>query len=290
VLGTGSSKPAQNGKCPVERAAMDLAHARRRGYTGTVHQLPPHNHLRPAFQPAESVGALARADALRPARVQVLGDDDAAAAHWCKTLEGEGLATDRTSFWPDGPLLAVVLHVTRRLPDRLAQLRELRARRVDIPLVVVCQQLRDLDHVLALEMGADDVLDATTSAAVVAARLRALARRLDAAAKGSPVPEHLSFGALALFLRERRVRLNGADLPFTEGEFEVLWLLASQAGHAVSRADLLRRLRGLPYQRFDRSIDCRVYRIRAKLGDIDGPAQHIRTVRNCGYLFSPAAW
>ena len=93
-----------------------------------------------------------------------------------------------------------------------------------------------------------------------------------------------------LHLRERRVRLGSSDIAFTEGEFEVLWLLASQAGHAVSRVEMLRRLRGLPYQRIDRSIDCRIYRIRAKLGDADGPAQRIRTVRNCGYLFSPAAW
>jgi DNA-binding response OmpR family regulator len=62
------------------------------------------------------------------------------------------------------------------------------------------------------------------------------------------------------------------------------------AGQPVSRADLLRRLRGLPYQRIDRSIDCRVYRIRGKLGDVDGPSQRIRTMRNCGYLFSSAPW
>jgi DNA-binding response OmpR family regulator len=53
---------------------------------------------------------------------------------------------------------------------------------------------------------------------------------------------------------------------------------------------MLERLRGLPYQRIDRSIDCRVYRIRAKLRDGEGATQHIRTVRNCGYLFSPARW
>ena len=86
------------------------------------------------------------------------------------------------------------------------------------------------------------------------------------------------------------MRLGPADIALTEGEFEVLWLLALQAGNAVPRADLLQRLRGLPYQRIDRSIDCRVYRIRAKLGDAEGPAQRIRTVRNCGYLFSPACW
>ena len=220
----------------------------------------------------------------------MLGDDAAAAAQWCECLHGEGLSTDLHGGTIDEAPLAVVLHVTHRLPDRLGQLRELRARDALVPLVVVCRQLRDIDHVLALEMGADDVLDAATSGAVIAARLRAMARRCDAPADKRADPEQLSFGALVLTLRERRVRLNGSDVALTEGEFEVLWLLASQAGHPVSRTELLHRLRGLPYQRIDRSIDCRVYRIRAKLGDSDGPVQRIRTVRNCGYLFSPAAW
>ena len=166
--------------------------------------------------------------------------------------------------------------------------RALRALDPARPLLAVCQGLRELDQVLALEMGADDAIDTAASAPVVAARLRALWRR------GGPLPnaapERLAFGRLSLHLRERSVRLGDSAVDLTECEFEVLWLLATQAGRAVSRAELLQRLRGLPYQRIDRSIDCRIYRIRAKLCDGEGPAQHIRTVRNCGYLFSPARW
>jgi DNA-binding response OmpR family regulator len=166
------------------------------------------------------------------------------------------------------------------------KLREWRARDAMLPLVVVCPALRELDQVLALEMGADEVIDERTGAAVVAARLRALWRRAGGAR--ALLPQQLQFGRLSLHLRERRVQLGGERIALTECEFEVLWLLALQAGHAVSRAEMLERLRGLPYQRIDRSIDCRIYRLRAKLGD--AAAQHIRTVRNRGYLFSPARW
>lgn len=270
---------------------MDLVRTRGRGYTLRVNHFLPHRaHDEPSLRSAVPPAPLAVVGEQPARRVQVLGDDGAAALRWCEALEGEGLRADCSAAWADETPLAVVLHVTRRLPDQLGLLRELRARDGGAPLVVVCQQLRDLDHVLALEMGADDVLDAATAPAVVAARLRALARRRNAGSERGNGPDHLSFGALDLHLRERRVLLRGTDIAFTEGEFEVLWLLASQAGQAVSRAELLRRLRGLPYQRMDRSIDCRIYRIRAKLGDNDGPAQRIRTVRNCGYLFSPAAW
>lgn len=222
--------------------------------------------------------------------VWVLADVPADAAPWCDALRAEGLAVACEA--PGGPepsgVRAAVLHCSQRLAERLGSLRELRSSDPARPLVVVCEGLRELDHVLALELGADDAIDARTSAPVVAARLRALWRR--STPQAGRAPDQLVFGRLSLHLRERRVQLGGEPVELTECEFEVLWLLAAQAGRAVSRAELLERVRGLPYQRIDRSIDCRVYRIRAKLRDGDGAAQHIRTVRNCGYLFSPARW
>jgi DNA-binding response OmpR family regulator len=219
-----------------------------------------------------------------PPRVRVLAD--AALQPWCDALAAEGLAVQRGS--DDGAAHALVLHAAPRLAEQLDTLRELRHADATRALIVVCPALRDLDQVLALEMGADDVIDERVSAPVVAARLRALWRRGAPAAGGGP--EQLVFGRLSLHLRERRVQLGAERVDLTECEFEVLWLLAAQAGRAVSRSELLERVRGLPYQRIDRSIDCRIYRIRAKLGDAAGAGQRIRTVRNCGYLFSPARW
>jgi DNA-binding response OmpR family regulator len=217
-------------------------------------------------------------------RVAVHCTGPGAADAWCDALRNEGIAVDGEPT--DAGAQARVLFCAPRVAEHLGLLREWRARDALLPLVVVCPALRELDQVLALEMGADEVIDERTGAAVVAARLRALWRRCG----GTPAtaPQQLSFGRLSLHLRERRVQLGAERIALTECEFEVLWLLALQAGHAVSRGDLLERLRGLPYQRIDRSIDCRIYRLRAKLGD--GAAQHIRTVRNRGYLFSPARW
>ena len=185
---------------------------------------------------------------------------------------------------------ALLLWVTRGLAEQLGRLRELRRDAPTLPLLVACRGLRELDQVLALEMGADDVIDASWSAPVVAARLRARWRR---PATGLPEPaasDQLSFGALRLHLRERRVLQDDQVVPLTEGEFEVLWLLACHAGSALSRRDILRRVRGLDDQPLDRSIDSRVYRIRAKLGDNEPTRHRIRTVRNRGYVFSPTAW
>jgi two-component system response regulator ParR len=225
--------------------------------------------------------------------VQVLSDDPGAAAAWVTALRAEGLNArclplEGTGRAGDAPPDAWVLHLTRGLPPQLARLRALRCAAPQVPLVAACQGLRDLDHVLALEMGADDVIDTALSAPVVAARLRALWRR--GGERPDEQPEQLCFGRLQLIRRERRAVLGQRPMALTEGEFELLWLLAVRAGHVVRRCDLVPHLRGLEYQRADRSIDCCVYRLRAKLGDHDPTARRIRTVRNRGYLFSPLAW
>ncbi len=224
-------------------------------------------------------------------------DDPAAALPWRRALADEGLTLHDWPWLQAGTggasgsatlrADALVLHLARGVTEQLARLRELSVGQPDLPIVVVCRGLRELDHVLALEMGADDVFDASLGAAVAAARLRALWRRARAAEAAPAVPDELHFGRLSLLRRERAVLRQGLPVALTEGEFELLWRLALHAGQAVSRQALLRELRGFCDDGPDRSIDSRVYRIRGKLGDRNGAPQRIRTIRNCGYLFSP---
>lgn len=242
--------------------------------------------------PSPHAGA---SDAPPTRRVLVIGDEPAAALSWARALAAEGLAVhsrgwDAAADPADVPD-AWVLHVSRSLPEQLARLRALDHRVPRAPLLAVCQALRDLDQVLALEMGADDVVDNMLPAAVVAARLRRLWRRQTVPADAvTAMPEELRFGALALRRRERRATLRDKAVALTDSEFELLWLLALQAGRVVPRRQLVAQLRGLDYERHDRSIDCRVYRIRRKLGDDDPACQRVRTVRNRGYLFAPSPW
>jgi len=196
----------------------------------------------------------------------------------------------RPAHFDEADIDAVLLWVGGSLAAQFGRLRELRRMAPGLPLLVACKGLRDLDQVLALEMGADDVLDAGWSAPVVAARLRARWRAAAAPTDDDGLEDELNFGGLHLERSERRVAQHGTVVPLTEGEFEVLWLLASHAGSALTRGEILRRVRGLDDQPMDRSIDCRVYRIRAKLGDRDRREHRIRTVRNRGYVFLPTGW
>lgn len=224
-------------------------------------------------------------------RIALRSDDVASAHAWAQALGAEGVqvqvaAIDERST-PSAD--AMVLHISGRLAEQLGPLRQLRAQAPQTPLLLAVRELRDLDQVLGLEMGADDAVDTSLAAPVVAARLRALWRRGRRHADVEPARE-LRFGRLELLLLQRQVRLAERVVPLTEGEFEVLWLLASQAGRALSRRELLRCVRGLDDHPLDRSIDSRVYRIRAKLGDDQAAQQRIRTVRNHGYVFSPVGW
>jgi two-component system response regulator RstA len=247
---------------------------------------------RPAMldHPASTLDAEPAVRSARQRCVRIGCDDWSRGRAWAAGLAGEGLDTevhaieDRSAQAAD----ACVLHISARPAEQLPRLRSLRAQAPHLPLLVALRDMRDLDQVLALEMGADDALDMAWDPAVVAARLRALWRR-GASADGAAPAQELHFGALELLLLPREARLRGRLVPLTEGEFEVLWLLASQAGHSVSRRDILRRVRGLDDHPMDRSIDSRVYRIRAKLGDAGG-SPRIRTVRNHGYAFSPTGW
>jgi two-component system, OmpR family, response regulator len=230
-----------------------------------------------------------------PAGARVVGvrcDDVRAGHEWGHALAAEGLQTQVLAVDDRAPALAdaLVLHVSSgRLAEQLGRLRNLRAQSPQTPLLLAVHELRDLDQVLGLEMGADDAIDTGLAAPVVAARLRALWRRAAVQRDSEPARE-LRFGRLELLLLQRQVRLAGRVVPLTEGEFEVLWLLASHAGQALSRRELLRCVRGLDDHPMDRSIDSRVYRIRAKLGDDEGVMQRIRTVRNHGYVFCPVGW
>ncbi len=221
--------------------------------------------------------------------VGVLSDELGAGEAFARALASEGLPTHLQRIDERLPAVAdaLVLHVSGCLAEQLGRLRALRAQAPATPLMLAVRELRDLDQVLGLELGADDAVDSALSAPVTAARLRALWRRAGPRAEPEP-PRELRFGSLELRQLERQARLEGRVLPLTEGEFEVLWILASRAGQTVPRRELLRSVRGLDDHPMDRSIDNRVYRIRAKLGE--GAAQRLRTVRNRGYLFSPSGW
>lgn len=152
------------------------------------------------------------------------------------------------------------------------------------PILMLTARTDDMDQVLGLEMGADDYVAKPVQPRVLLARMRALLRRAESVESvGGEM--HLTFGNLEIDSATREAWLRGERIELTSAEFDLLWLLASNAGRVLSREEIFSQLRGIKYDGQDRSIDVRVSRIRPKIGDDPNHPHRIKTVRSKGYLF-----
>ncbi|WP_104204442.1 winged helix-turn-helix domain-containing protein [Billgrantia saliphila] len=151
------------------------------------------------------------------------------------------------------------------------------------PILMLTARTDDMDQVLGLEMGADDYVPKPVQPRVLLARMRALLRRADATEQTGEA--RLTFGNLEIDSATREAWLEGERIDLTSAEFDLLWLLASNAGRVLTREEIFSDLRGIKYDGQDRSIDVRVSRIRPKIGDDPNHPHRIKTVRSKGYLF-----
>ena len=160
------------------------------------------------------------------------------------------------------------------------------------PIIMLTARDDDLDQVLGLEMGADDYLAKPARPRVLLARIRALLRRV----KEGPEPSagqsvasgeqnRVTFANLVVDNGMREAWLDEEPIDLTSAEFDLLWLLSSNAGRVLSREEIFTALRGIEYDGQDRSIDVRISRIRPKIGDDPLQPKRIKTVRSKGYLF-----
>lgn len=158
------------------------------------------------------------------------------------------------------------------------------------PILMLTARTEDLDQILGLEMGADDYVAKPVRPRVLLARIRALLRRVKQDTTPVEVStenqnDRLEFGDLLIDNSMRESWLNGQSIDLTSAEFDLLWLLANNAGRVLSREEIFNQLRGIEYDGQDRSIDVRVSRIRPKVGDDPINPKRIKTVRSKGYLF-----
>lgn len=190
----------------------------------------------------------------------------------------------------------VLLDIMLPGKDGMTICRDLR-HRWQGPIVLLTSLDSDMNHILALEMGACDYILKTTPPAVLLARLRLHLRQNEQAQQTKSLQERaltphkaLRFGALTIDPLNRAVQLNGELISLSTADFELLWELATHAGQIMDRDALLKRLRGVNYDGLDRSVDVAISRLRKKLLDSAAEPYRIKTIRNKGYLFAPHAW
>lgn len=158
------------------------------------------------------------------------------------------------------------------------------------PILMLTARSDDVDQILGLEIGADDYVSKPAKPLVLLARVQSLLRRstqdVDLLADNAGKPEQtLTFGPLVVDNSRREAWLSGGEVELTSAEFDLLWLLASNAGRILSREEIFGELRGIEYDGQDRSVDVRISRIRSKIGDDPIHPRRIKTIRSKGYLF-----
>nr|WP_256667777.1 response regulator [Pseudomonas sp. R-28-1W-6] len=179
----------------------------------------------------------------------------------------------------------VVLDLMLPGEDGLSICRKVRGQ-YDGPILMLTARTDDMDEVLGLEMGADDYVCKPVRPRVLLARIRALLRRSEGNAEAAPESlRRLQFGQLVIDSAMREAWLREQSIELTSAEFDLLWLLAVNAGRILSREEIFTALRGIEYDGQDRSIDVRISRIRPKIGDDPMHPRLIKTVRSKGYLF-----
>ena len=161
-------------------------------------------------------------------------------------------------------------------------------------LLIVSGRGDAVDKVVGLEVGADDYVTKPFDLRELAARVKAVARRLvpaSAAPAAEPAaPTCWRFDAWRLDTATRRLSNGaGAQVLLTAGEFDLLAVFVQHAGRVLSRDFLLQATRGRDAAPFDRTIDVQVGRLRRKLDDAADDPQLIKSVRSAGYLFVPRA-
>lgn len=223
-------------------------------------------------------------------RVLMIEDDKALAVMVSEYLSKRGIevtskpsAKEGLKLIHQGGFEALVLDVMLPDLDGFEVCRKVRAES-DIPILMLTARGDEMDRIVGLELGADDYLPKPFNPRELLARLRAILRRRDPGVR--KLSPSLRFGRLEIDRDARVVRLEGEERLLTSYQFDLLCVLALNAGRVMSREALMDSVRGEELEAFDRSIDVHISRMRAALEEDPRHPRRIITVRGTGYVFA----
>ncbi len=159
------------------------------------------------------------------------------------------------------------------------------SRESSTPVIVLTAKVDESDKVLGLELGADDYVVKPFSPRELAARVRAVLRRVEKSQREPP--QVLRAGEIMVDLQGHYARVGDQMVDLTPSEFTILATLISAPGRVFSRLELLERLQGIAYEGYERTIDVHIRNLRSKIEADPSQPRHIETVYGAGYRFAP---
>ena len=151
-----------------------------------------------------------------------------------------------------------------------------------VPIMMLTAKGTEYDTVCGLDAGADDYLAKPFGMMELVSRVNALLRR--ASAPSAAVDDQLPCGPIPLVASAHTVHVDGVPVTLTLKEFDLLQALMQNAGHVLSRSQLLEDVWGITYVGETRTVDVHIQTLRQKLAAACGGSDAwIHTVRGVGY-------
>jgi DNA-binding response OmpR family regulator len=217
-------------------------------------------------------------------RILIAEDEARIASFLEKGLRSNGFVTTTVGdgesayqYARSGSFDLIVLDIGLPIKDGFSVLRDLRAAKVMIPVVILTARDTSQDTIAGLEGGADDYVRKPFVFDELLARIR-LRLRADRA----PESTLLTTGDLALDLRTRRVLVDGRAIELTAREFALAEVFLRHPDQVLSREQLLSQVWGFDFDPGSNVVDVYVRYLRRKLGE-----HRIETVRGMGYRLRP---
>ena len=152
----------------------------------------------------------------------------------------------------------------------------------NIPIIYLTAKDSETDRLTGFNIGADDYISKPFSIREVLARVKAVIRRFENTKTASLPPLQLKYEKLEMSLDNKKVMLEGVEVPFTKKEFEILRLLLENKNRVFSRDEMLSRVWSDEVIVLDRTIDVNITRLRKKIGPY---GKNIVTRLGYGYCF-----
>ena len=226
--------------------------------------------------------------------ILVVDDDREIRDLLSRFLEKQGMrvsaardAREARRLWPMGRYHIVVLDLMMPGESGLDFARWLRSQS-NVPILMLTAIAEETDRIVGLELGADDYVQKPFNPRELLARIRAILRRTSGEGPALEADARpIQFAGWILEPGRRRLlNPDGAEVPLTGGEYELLAALVERPNRILTRDMLMDLLRGRQAGPFDRAIDVAVSRLRRKLEDDGRNPNLIKTVRGGGYVLS----
>lgn len=227
---------------------------------------------------------------MNPYRILVVDDEEDLCEILQYNLETEGYQVD-VAYSAEEALKKELTNYNLFLLDvmmgeisgfKLGRMLNENPKTTNIPIIYLTAKDTETDRLTGFNIGADDYISKPFSIREVLARVKAVIRRFESNKTVTLPPQVLTYEKLEMTLENKKVILEGIEIPFTKKEFEILKLLLENKNRVFSRDEMLNRVWSDEVIVLDRTIDVNITRLRKKIGPY---GKNIVTRLGYGYCF-----